>query len=229
MKVMGHRGAAGLALENTIDSFEIAKIIGVDAIELDVHVTKDDKLVVIHDSNLSRVASVNRNVKSLSYRELKKIKLVDGKSYVPKLEEVLSVTDNLPLFIEIKSEGCEKLLDHIIRNNKNRDISVVSFKHSELKKLRKLNKDIKLYATEHTNPVEIIQFARSNAMNGIGLNHWLLNPLTYFLARRSKLDIFVYTVNSKLIVNIIKLLYPQVIICTDHPEKFITNRALPEQ
>ncbi len=77
MKVMGHRGAAGLALENTIDSFEIAKIIGVDAIELDVHVTKDDKLVVIHDSNLSRVASVNRNVKSLSYRELKTIKLID--------------------------------------------------------------------------------------------------------------------------------------------------------
>ncbi len=226
MKVMGHRGAAGLALENTLDGFKLAKILGVDSIELDIHITKDNHLVVVHDSNLSRVSNNSRIVRQSTLKEIQSITLFDEISYVPTLEEVLVVTKKIPLFIEIKAEGCIDELIKIIGKHKMRDLTIVSFKHNELQKLRSLKPDLMLYANERTKPFEIIQFARSLKLNGIGLNYWLLNPLTYWMAKRSKLDIFVYTVNSKFIGNIIRLLYPKVMICSDYPERFLKHHSL---
>ena len=225
MKVMGHRGAAGLALENTLDSFELAKILGVDFIELDIHITKDGELAVVHDNNLSRVGNDNRAIKSMSYYSISSVKLIDNKSYVPTLKEVLSITGDLPLIIEIKSNGCIDKLLKVISDHPDRDITVASFKHGELKKIRKKDPKIKIFALENTKPIEIIQFAASQKLNGIGLNYWLLNPLTYFLAKRHKLSIYVYTVNNKIIGNIIRLIYPNVIICSDYPERFMTSKT----
>jgi glycerophosphoryl diester phosphodiesterase len=224
MKVMGHRGAAGLALENTIDSFELAKILGVDFIELDIHITKDERLVVVHDNNLSRVGNDSRSIKNMSYSDIRDIKLIDNKSNVPLLEDVISLTKEIPLIIEIKSSGCIDKLLKVIKDNPRRDIVVASFKHNELKKIRKKDPKIQIFALENTKPIEIIQFATSQKLNGIGLNYWLLNPLTYFLAKRHKLSIYVYTVNNKIIGSIIRLLYPNVIICSDYPERFMPKK-----
>ena len=57
MQVIGHRGAAALAPENTLESFDLALSLGVDAIETDVHSTSDGELVLIHDKNLSRTTN----------------------------------------------------------------------------------------------------------------------------------------------------------------------------
>jgi hypothetical protein len=66
---------------------------------------------------------------------------------------------------------------------------------------------------------------RSLRLDGIGLNFWLLNPLTYWLCRRSKLEMYVYTINNRFIAAIVNTLYPQVAICTDYPERLIKSRA----
>lgn len=220
---MGHRGAAGLALENTLDSFELAKILGVDSIELDIHISKDGKLMVIHDNDTYRVSNKRLSIKQSTSKQIQKVVLADKKSHVPTLEEVIKLTANVPLMIEIKSEGCIEALLGIINRHADRDITIASFKHSELRKLRKLAPNVKIYGLERTKPIEILQLARSLKLDGVGLNYWLLNPLTYWMSKRFGLGIYVYTINNRSIGNIIKSLYPNVTICTDYPEKFLRH------
>ncbi len=62
-RVFGHRGAMGYAPENTFASFALAVEQGVDAIELDVHLTADDEPVVIHDHHLERTTSIVRSTR----------------------------------------------------------------------------------------------------------------------------------------------------------------------
>ncbi|MCU0566418.1 MAG: hypothetical protein MUF49_07455 [Oculatellaceae cyanobacterium Prado106] len=57
MQVIGHRGAAALAPENTWESFDVALSLGVDAIETDIQATSDGELILIHDSQLSRTTN----------------------------------------------------------------------------------------------------------------------------------------------------------------------------
>ena len=226
MKIIGHRGAAGLALENTLPSLELARLLGVDAIEFDVRRTKDNRLVLSHDADLGDVSENDVKVHELTLRELQKIVLNDEQSRTPSLREALRMTGDIPVLIELKEAGCAELLLEELKDFPDIDVTVVSFKLDELAHLRKLRPKLRLYGLERTKPFDIIQYARELNLDGVGLNFWLLNPLTYWLAKRYSLDIFVYTVNSRLLGNFIGLLYPDVAVCTNHPEWFIKHPYL---
>lgn len=226
MKIIGHRGAAGLALENTLPSLELARLLGVDAIEFDIRKTKDNHLVLCHDADLDDVSSQDDRVANLTLKQLQEITLSDEQSVTPTLKDALRMTGDVPVLIELKENDCTELLLETLDQFPQADVTVVSFKLDELAKLRKLRPDMKLYGLERTKPLDIIQFARQLKLNGIGLNFWLLNPLTYWLAQRYKLDIYVYTVNSRLLGNFIGFLYPGVAVCTNHPEWFIKHPYL---
>ena len=99
-KIIGHRGAAGLALENTIEAIHAGIKAGVHAIEFDVHATRDGKLVVCHDPHLARVSGSLAVIEDLTYEELRKIELHNGQ-YVPLLEEVLSAAGKTPVVIAV--------------------------------------------------------------------------------------------------------------------------------
>jgi len=226
MKIIGHRGAAGLALENTLPSLELAKLLGVTAIEFDVRKTRDNKLVLCHDGDLSDISNSDEKIKDLTYDELQKITLNDTQSTVPSLRQALKMCGNIPVLIELKEHGCLELLIEELEHFPEVDVTILSFKLDELADLRKLQPNMKLYGLEKTKPFDIIQFARELHLNGVGLNFWLLNPLTYWLTKRYNLNLFVYTVNSKLLGRFIGLLYPDVAICTNHPEFFIQHPYL---
>ncbi len=223
MKIIGHRGVSGLALENTLPSLELARLLGVDAIEFDIRKTKDGVLVLCHDADLSRISDNNAKVTALSFKELQKIVLNDGQSRVPTLEEALKMTGKIPVIIDVKQASCSEELSKVLKKFSNRDITVASFKLNELTYLRSQNLNIKLVGLERTKPFDIIHFATQRKLDGVGLNFWLLNPLTYLMIRRRQLSLFVYTVNSRLIGKAIALLYPEAAICTDHPEWFIKH------
>lgn len=70
MLVIGHRGAAGLAPENTLVGVEKAIEAKVDGIEFDIRSTKDGKLVALHDSSLYRITGKNRYVSDLTLKKL---------------------------------------------------------------------------------------------------------------------------------------------------------------
>ena len=71
VKVLGHRGCAGIGPENTIRGFKRAMDLGVDFIELDVRMSRDRKLVVIHDDKVDRTTNDNGYVRDLTFEELK--------------------------------------------------------------------------------------------------------------------------------------------------------------
>lgn len=226
MKIIGHRGAAGLALENTLPSIELARLLGVDAIEIDVRMTKDGALVVCHDADLSDVSDSDAKISQVALKDLQKITLSDGQSHVPTLKQALRMAGNATVFIELKQNGCAEKLLQDLRDFPDIDAAVLSFKLDELAVLRRLDPKLTLYGLERTKPFDIIQFAKELQLNGVGLNFWLLNPLTYWLAKRHNLKIFVYTVNSRLLGRFIGLLYPEVAVCTNHPEWFIKHPYL---
>ncbi|MDO4282125.1 MAG: glycerophosphodiester phosphodiesterase family protein [Clostridia bacterium] len=92
-------------VENSIPAFRAAveKNIG---IELDVHLTKDHYLVVVHDHNLEKITGVNKIVEELSLKEIKELKLLGTNNQIPTFEEVLKVVDGkVPIIIEIKNRG----------------------------------------------------------------------------------------------------------------------------
>jgi len=73
---IGHRGARGYVLENTLTSFKHAIDLKVDGIELDVHLSADDEIIVIHDYTINRTTNGDGAVSKLSLKDLKNLKLI---------------------------------------------------------------------------------------------------------------------------------------------------------
>jgi glycerophosphoryl diester phosphodiesterase len=115
-RLFGHRGAAGVAPENTLVSFERARQDGVDVLELDVHATADGEIVVLHDATLDRTTDGAGPVCALTMRELERLDAGfrftsdGGRSFpyraqglrVPRLADVLRAFPGVPLNVEIK-------------------------------------------------------------------------------------------------------------------------------
>lgn len=224
MKIIGHRGAAGLALENTRSSFRAAKAHGVDMIEFDVRLTADGHLVVIHDAVTDRLATDRRQVRRHALAELQKLKLHGGERLL-SLDEALDVIADTPVIIELKDTGSVDELLLVLERHPQTAYSVCSFHHEELRRLRRVLPDVPIYASEHFAPVAIIDRARNLHATGICLNKWLVNPITYYLARHYHLEIYLYTVNSPWLARLLSRLYPGIHILTDHPERFATGPA----
>ena len=72
-KIWAHRGASGYAPENTIEAFERAVEMKADGVELDVQLSKDGQMVVIHDETVDRVSGVNGFVRDFTLQELRKL------------------------------------------------------------------------------------------------------------------------------------------------------------
>jgi glycerophosphoryl diester phosphodiesterase len=219
-QLIGHRGAAGLALENSRESIIAALSFAIDAIEFDVRKTKDDRLVVMHDRHTGRVADRKVAVNHLTLAELQAMELHNGQT-IPTLEDILAlIGDRKPVVIDIKDSGTAEILLDILRRFPAVRPQFTSLRHRELTILHKALPEAPILVLEHFSPFEIIHTARRLHATGISLNMWLMNPLTYRLAMRHHLELRVYTVNHPWLVRFFRRLYPEVIMYTDHPERF---------
>ncbi|MGO4888057.1 glycerophosphodiester phosphodiesterase [Anaerobacillus sp. MEB173] len=127
--VIAHRGGAGLAPENTLAAFENAKKLGADAIEFDIHMTKDGHLVVIHDPTVDRTTNGTGRVEELTFKELRELdaghnfKGEDG-TYsfrnqgvnIPTVEEVFDQFSTMKMVIEIKDTNSSAFIPSIAQN-----------------------------------------------------------------------------------------------------------------
>ncbi|NER23597.1 MAG: glycerophosphodiester phosphodiesterase [Symploca sp. SIO1B1] len=117
IQVTAHRGSSMNAPENTISAINLAIQEQADYVEIDVQQTKDGKLVVLHDSNLQRVAGIAQNIWELDYEEACKLDVGSwfdtkfAQERVPCLEEVIeAVKGKIKLNIELKLNGHEQEL-----------------------------------------------------------------------------------------------------------------------
>jgi glycerophosphoryl diester phosphodiesterase len=123
-RVFGHRGAAGLAPENTLPSFALALALGADVLEFDVHATRDGIPVVLHDAALDRTTDASGPVSELTWSQLLEVDAGfrfsrDGRDFpyrrqgirVPKLEAVLKAFPLARCNLEIKQDSPEVVSD----------------------------------------------------------------------------------------------------------------------
>lgn len=105
MKILGHRGAAGTAPENTLISFVKGLELGVDGFEFDVQLSRDREVVIIHDERVDRTSDGIGWVKDYSLKELKSLNFGVGfKTYapIPTLEELLEMFQDKSLIINVE-------------------------------------------------------------------------------------------------------------------------------
>ena len=97
--------------ENSIRAFKDALNNGF-AIEFDVHLTKDNKVVVFHDDTLERLTNKKGNIKDYTFEEIKKTKLLDTNYFIPSFDEVLDlINGNVPILIELKYDRKDHILE----------------------------------------------------------------------------------------------------------------------
>jgi glycerophosphoryl diester phosphodiesterase len=222
-RIIGHRGAAGLALENSTESIRAALALDVDAVEFDIHRTKDKKLVVLHDKDTKRVSQTTVRINEVTLDEIRNLPLKNGQT-IPTLDDALDILGSKPVIIDIKDDDSAGELLQVLKRHPKAKVSFASFRHDELRFLHERLPEVPIYVLEHFSPVDIIHSAVNLRARGIGLNKWLMNPLTYYLAQRYHLELYVYTLNGRFMGRLLKRLYPEVDICTDHPERFADLR-----
>lgn len=213
--IFGHRGAPDFAPENTIVSFEKAIEYGVNAIELDVLLTNDDKVVVFHDFDLKRLANKSDKINELSYDELKYIDISQGWlnhfgiQRIPLLDNVIKLIKkyNIILNIEIKSMGVfptkivEKVNELIIQNNFESNCIISSFNPLIIRRMRKVNPNLFTSLIWSREEVSFIQrfykflYLIANP-NGFHPDKNFINSKIVNWAKSKGMPIYVFTVNS---------------------------------
>ncbi|CEG28897.1 glycerophosphodiester phosphodiesterase [Bacillus sp. B-jedd] len=156
-KIFAHRGSKGTHPENTIPAFREALRHRIDGIELDVHLSKDGELVVIHDEKVDRTTNGSGRVGSMTLQELKSLDAGSWLSWefvnttIPTLDEVLELMrgTGITLNVEIKSDIIpykgieEKVLDALARYDYLDKTIISSFNHYSVKRIQELNPKVK--------------------------------------------------------------------------------------
>jgi glycerophosphoryl diester phosphodiesterase len=159
-QIIGHRGARDLWPENSLLGFRNTLGLGVDAVEFDVHPTRDGGLVVIHDATLDRTTNAQGPVAERCLAELRGLRLTGADEGVPSLAEVLDILtpSGLALHVELKADAngmpYEGLAENVLAELDRRGIAgssiLTSFDPAVLAHLRRLRPDLRLLASMNT-------------------------------------------------------------------------------
>lgn len=214
--IIGHRGAAGLAPENTLISVETALRLGVHRIEIDIHQTYDHKIVVIHDDTTNRTTDIKGQIKKMTYDQLSKAnaaKLFPHFSFqkVPLLEEVIDlVNGKVPIHLELKHSyrkypGIENRIHRIIKDFNAFDwIYVNSFDNVVLRRFHQINPNIVLHKLlvfnagifQRDKYVSAGRLQRFHFVTEFGVSYKYVTPLLVQKIHRMNKKINVWTVNE---------------------------------
>ncbi|MFP3918438.1 glycerophosphodiester phosphodiesterase family protein [Lysinibacillus telephonicus] len=157
-KIFAHRGAINSFNESTITSYKIAAKNGVDALELDLRMTKDNVLIIMHDETIDRTTNGKGKVNDLSLEEIKKYETIgkyNGKTTkedIPTLEELFQTFgDTQRYYIETRLVNGEAIMEEplvqLLKNYnllKKEKVAIQSFSEKSLEKMAKLAPDLRL-------------------------------------------------------------------------------------
>ncbi|OGY64736.1 MAG: hypothetical protein A3I24_02480 [Candidatus Harrisonbacteria bacterium RIFCSPLOWO2_02_FULL_41_13b] len=202
--VIGHRGASGYVLENSLESFKKAIKMGVDEVEFDIRRTKDGKAIVMHDAKLNRTTNGRGVIKKLTLKEIRRFRMENGE-IIPTLEEVLLVLKNkIGCTIEVKDYGLEKEIVRLIKKLKVKNWVIVgSFKKTVIKKVKKLMPEARtqLIADRVFSVRHFIKKSLSLGASIIALDYKKISKKFIDVAHKNNLKVYVWTVNDRKIAN----------------------------
>ncbi|WP_264738280.1 glycerophosphodiester phosphodiesterase [Cytobacillus firmus] len=206
---IAHRGASALAPENTLASFEKAIELGFDYIELDVRLSKDKQLVVIHDANVLRTTDGEGLIEDLTVKDIKKL---DAGSWfspafagekIPLLNEVLKkVSGKTGIIIEMKSPenqpGMTEILADMLNSYKpDNHIKVQSFHINEMKKFHQLAPEIPagLLLSKHLDLFHLASYR--DFASFLSVHHLLLSKSLINQAELFGYEIYSWTISKQ--------------------------------
>jgi glycerophosphoryl diester phosphodiesterase len=206
---IAHRGASALAPENTMAAFEKAVELGADAIELDLHISRDGELVVIHDDTLDRTTDGHGSVYARSLQELKRLDAGRwfGERFagqrIPTLTEVLDrFAEKVLLALEVKAGsaffgGIEERVVSVLRAHQVIDqVAVASFDHHALLRLKELEPSLLTAALFVGRPVVMSRIAEACKADAMALECCLITKTEVEACRAAGLQLVVWVVNE---------------------------------
>ena len=207
--IIAHRGASYLAPENTLAAVNLAWELGARAVEVDVHLSSDGRIMVMHDKNTRRTTGTNLEIAGTPSHLLRELDAGSWKDpsfageKIPFLEEVLAtVPENGTLFIEVKC-GTEILpvLEHTIENSgKMSAVTIISFDFEVVRGAKQLMPQVPAYFLHYTLTGRYgkrwIDRAREASIDGLNLRHKEITRRYVDQVHLAGLKIFVWTVDD---------------------------------
>ncbi len=219
--IVAHRGASFDAPENTLAAEKLAWRQGADAVETDIHLTKDGKIIVSHDKTTRRATGYEGSIPNLTFDELRDLDAGKWKGpefsgeKLPTLDEQIAlVPPGKRLLVEIKigPEIVPELVRALLRTGASeKNITIISFNYEALKEVRKtLPRLATLYLVGYKAPdpktpkakkqptlAEVIREARAADLTGLDLQHtWPLTAAEVKQIKEAGLQLHVWTVND---------------------------------
>jgi glycerophosphoryl diester phosphodiesterase len=154
-RTVAHRGASALAPENTLRAIELAIDFGLDLVEVDVYLSRDDQVVVIHDADLHRVARRPEAVADLTAAELARVKLGHGQG-VPRLIDALDLArGRIGLYVELKGARTGTALGRLVGSGAADGVELISgsFDPGLVQELRDTAPDVPLSVLFARTPI----------------------------------------------------------------------------
>ena len=218
VEIISHRGESADAPENTMAAFELAWERGVPAIELDVHLTSDGRLLCIHDADTKRTTGEKLVVKQSTLAELQKLDAGSWKGEqwagesMPTLEQALaSIPEGSRCFIEVKvgPEANDALVKAIKDSGKSNDqLCVISFKADTIARFKQSMPEIKAYylasfkqneQTGEWTPTASDLIARAKRIQADGLDLSYNGPIDKAFVKQIRdagLEFYVWTIDD---------------------------------
>jgi glycerophosphoryl diester phosphodiesterase len=232
---IGHRGAAGTAPENTLASMRKALAIGVDAIEFDVHRTRDGEIVVHHDFTLERTTTGKGAISDLTLAEIQQADA--GCKFAPefageRVPTLLELVETVPapviLFLEMKAGSFkypgieEELAAFLTKHNLVERTNISSFDHFALKRMRELLPTVQTGMLFTGRPVDPVGMARACGATALHPSYATFTKEQVQEAQAAGLQVNMWTPNTPEAIAYVESLGVDGII-TDYPERLAAN------
>ncbi len=219
---IGHRGVMGVEPENTLRSFVHAERVGMDVIELDLHLSKDGALVVMHDAEVDRTTDGEGPVGQLTLAELRELDAGQGER-VPVFEEVLDAVKT-PIQAEIKDTAAARALAEVIlRRDLVGRVEVLSFHDAALAEVAALVPGVRTALVDDDWGPDLVERATAVGARSLVLDITRLTLETVERAHAAGLRVIGWTVNTQDHLRLARALQLDG-ATTDYPEIRRTGR-----
>lgn len=193
--VIGHRGAKALAPENTLEGIRAAARCKADWAEVDVRLSKDGSLVLMHDETVDRTTTGKGKVEDLFLSELQSEEIMGLGHRVPTLGEAVKLARELQigLVVEMKEEGLEELVSEELNGSDAIKSMITSFYHSSLREIKDIS-DLKtgiIISSLPVRPIDLALWAKADA-----IFPKRTSPRLFQEAHRRGIEVYPWTING---------------------------------
>jgi glycerophosphoryl diester phosphodiesterase len=222
--VIGHRGAAGHAPENTLVSVHKALQLGAKWIEIDVY-NVQNQLLVIHDDTLERTTSGSGYVVAQTVDYLRSLDAGNGER-IPFLSEVIEATRRQAVLnIELKGQNTAEPVAALVHQYLQRgwqysDFLISSFNHKELQKIQFIDAQIPIGVLFYGIPANFERYLDNFSAYSVHFSIDFVDAEVIEAARRRQLKVFFYTVNTPEQLATLEAYRPDGIF-SDYPDRFL--------